>query len=183
MTNKKNSRFGFKVRSKQFIKSKRSQMKIQQMAFMLMAVFIFFILAGLFWLSIEYVQIHKQATQLEEERAIYAASFLASSAEFSCGAYCIDTDRLLVLKDVQAYDKYNFWPYAYIEIRKIGNEAEILCTRGSYPDCNYYNVYNQGKKSTAGPRSYVALCRRERFEDELYTKCELGFLIIGYEVK
>mgnify|MGYP001573404596 CR=1 FL=1 len=165
------------------VKAEKGQMKIQQMAFMLMAVVLFFILAGLFWISIQYVQLHKDATRAEEEKAIIAASFLGESAEFACsenlGSYCVDTDKLVVLKDKQAYK--NFWPYVYIELRKTGKEKEIECNKANYPNCNLYKILDTGKKSTREARSFVALCRKEG--ELVYTKCELGELVIGYEVK
>jgi len=169
------------VMKNNFIKSKRSQMKIQQMAFMLMAVVLFFILVGLFWLSIQYINLHKEATEAEQEKSIIAASFLGESAEFTCGAYCVDTDKLVVLKERKAYR--NFWPFDYILVKKVGKEDEVECTKANYPDCNLYTIYSNKGASTREAKSFVALCRKENLNDRIYTKCELGKMIIGYEVK
>ena len=163
---------------------RRAQMKIQQMAFMLMAVVLFFILVGLFWLSVQYVNLHKEATRIEQEKAITVASVLGDSAEFVYKEYSIDTDKLIVLKEKQAYK--DFWPFAYIEVRKAGKQAEenpVECTKENYPNCNLYTVYDKNKASTREAKSFVALCRRENLDNAIYEKCELGTLKIGYEVK
>ena len=103
----------YKIERKQMgkikMKKTKAQMKIQQMAFMLMAIVLFFILAGLFWLAVYSTNLRKEATMLEQEKAVILASMLGESAEFSCGgeSYCIDTDKMMVLKDRQAYK--NFW--------------------------------------------------------------------------
>jgi len=164
--------------------NKKTQMKIQQMAFMLMAIVLFFILAGLFWLSVKYSEIHKIASQLEQEKGVIAASFLGDSAEFTCGDYCVDTDKLIILKERLAYK--NFWDFAYIEIIKVGEEAAknpVECRRDNYPNCNLYTIYNKNKKSTREAKSFVALCRKENLNGIIYDQCELGFLKIGYEIK
>lgn len=159
-------------------------MKIQQMAFMLMAVVLFFILVGLFWLSVQSSNLKKQANQLEQQKSVILASMLGESAEFTCGSYCVDTDKLMVLKNRQAYK--NFWPVSYIKVQKIGREAEINpieCSNLTYPDCNVYTIVNKNKESTGTAESFVALCRKEKLNDIMYTKCELGFFLVGYEVK
>lgn len=161
---------------------KRGQLKIQQMAFMLMAVVLFFILAGLFWLSIQYVQLHKQANLNERERAIIVSSFLAGSAEFTCGDYCVDSDRMLVLGEVEAYKKF-LWPYAYIIIKKLGREDKIECTKANYPNCNTFTILDKGKESVGEAETFIALCRKESYVTGINEKCELGKIKIGYEVK
>lgn len=73
MVNKSgNSRSGSRIcqSSKQFFlvsKPKRSQMKIQQMAFMIVAVLFFFILVGLFFLGWQYKSVRGNFAQLQKE--------------------------------------------------------------------------------------------------------------------
>src|SRR3989344_3030780 len=85
---------------------KRAQLKIQQMAFMLMAVTLFFILVGMFFLVIKFSGLKESATMLEEENAMLLATKIANSPEFSCGnafgttkIACIDSDKMIVLKE------------------------------------------------------------------------------------
>lgn len=164
----------------------KAQFKIQQMSFMLLAVFLFFILVALFWLSVQYRNLYKQATQLEESKSIEIAAFLSGITEFSCSSNigtCIDTDKIIVFGNRKAYSE--FWPVSYIKIRKIGEGTkEIICNKANYPDCNVFDVYENPKvTSKSSIDSFVALCRHERIEDYPARICELGKLIIGYEIK
>ena len=105
-------------------KSKCSQTKIQQTAFLLLAVTLFFVLAGFFVLSFSLSGMKESATALEEKNAMLLVSKLANSPEFSCGeAYgvnridCVDADKFMTLKGDEKYQ--NFWMVKNIEIRKL----------------------------------------------------------------
>lgn len=164
------------------IKIHKCQLKIQQMAFMIMAVFIFFILVGMFYVVIQSQKWNKEANVLEKSKATELADMLASSAEFSCGAYCIDGDRAMVLGDRTAYK--NFFGIESLEIRTVYPESnkEVLCTKSNYPDCNLIKIFSKGKgESTAS--SFVSLCKRINENNYIYYKCELAKLIVGYSVK
>ncbi len=164
--------------------SKRSQFKIQQMSFMLLAVILFFILVALFYLTIQYRSLHQQATQLEEDRASGIAQFLADSSEFSCPDknYCVDTDKLIVLKNRSTYKE--FWPVSSITIRKFDEKENKECTKANYPDCNIFSVYKNDKVTSSRTLgNFVALCRYELIENYLNRVCELGRISIGYEIK
>jgi len=166
--------------------NKGGQFKIQQMSFMLLAVILFFILVALFWLALQYKNLHKTATQLEEDKTFVIAGFLSDSSEFNCAgeSYCIDTDKIMALADKQVYK--DFWPVAYINIRRLGNETkDKICDKANYPDCNVYNVYSNEKfeYNGTGIGSFIALCRYEKVDDYTNRICNLGKIIIGYEVK
>ena len=174
--------------NKKTVNSKRSQFKIQQTAFMLLAVFLFFILVGMFWLTISYKNLQKQATDLGQEQAIFISHFLSSSSEFSCAGgsvqYCVDTDKLLFLQGRSVYDE--FWPVSFVKIRRLDwKKEEKECTKVNYPECNIYKVYENNKidyKGT-GAGNYVALCRYEQISGYATRICEIGKIIVGYEAK
>ena len=123
---------------------KKGQMKIQQMAFMLMAVFVFFGLVGMLVIGIKSSGLKESAADLEEKNAMLLAAKLANSPEFSCGnsfdtgeISCVDADKVMVLREnLEKYE--DFWGVSDIEIRKIYPVfgGEIPCTRKNYPDCN-----------------------------------------------
>ena len=163
-------------------KNKKSQFKIQQMSFMLLAVVLFFVLVGLFWIVLYSRNLKQQATQLSEEQAIMLSEFLSGSSEFTCGDYCVDTDKLIVLAENSVYK--DFWPndIDFIKIRKIypKSEEDIICNKINYPNCNIYNIYG---KQGVGKGSFVSLCRYEQVENYPTKICELGKLIIGYKPK
>ena len=145
--------------------TKKGQFKIQQMAFMIAAVFIFFILAGMFVFSIQVKNLRKNAEQLEQNKAIGIVQYLVESPEFACasGGYCIDTDKIVVLMNRTAYKR--FWPVAYIRIIKVYPNATGTCTLKNYPDCGRYDVFDSGFPSTSSTSSFVALCRKIKEEN------------------
>ena len=108
---------------------RKGQLKIQQMAFMLMAVTLFFILVGMFVLTIYLSNLRNSASVFEERNALLLVTKLANSPEFSCGeafkgkkTNCIDADKVMMLKE--RIDKYSdFWDVKNIEI--IGKSKSI----------------------------------------------------------
>ena len=93
------------------IVDKKAQLKIQQMAFVLLAITLFFVLAGMFALVFLLSGLRGGATALEEKNALLLVTKLANSPEFSCGdAYgsdklnCVDADKVMVLsKNIDRY--------------------------------------------------------------------------------
>jgi len=171
------------------VKNKSAQLKIQQMTFMLIAVTLFFVLVGLFVLSIKTYGLKKIANNLEEENAKLLVAKLANSPEFSCGdvySYseinCVDADKVIVLKDRKEYA--DFWKVANIEIRKIYPvTANKECSLKNYPDCNIIKVFSKDVNAGAYQSNFVSLCRTEILEGEKYDKCELAKILVNYEVK
>lgn len=175
-------------RTLNFHSCKRSQLKIQQMAFMIMAVFIFFILAGIFFVSVSLQGMNRDVTRLEREKAITTAANLVDTAEFTCGkSLCLDADKLIVLSSGMKDVFGNLWPVAEIKVRRLYPLAsmqsieDVECTRLTYPECNVFNVYKNNEVKTAGAvSSFVALCRKENKEGFAYDKCELGQINVAY---
>ena len=64
--------------------NKKSQLKIQEMAFMLVAIILFFILVGLFAVSIVFKNIQESSQEIKEEKTLSVIENLAGTAEFSC---------------------------------------------------------------------------------------------------
>jgi hypothetical protein len=168
-------------------KMNRGQMKIQQMAFMLIAVTLLFVLVGIFLLVFKFSGLKDSATALEEKNAMLLVSKLANSPEFSCElaygnkANCIDADKVMVLKDSSS--KYiNFWGISGLEIRKISNEQDVICTKSNYPNCNLIKL---SLKSGDGfsVSNFASLCRKESTGSNVYDKCELARIIVSYEKK
>ncbi len=168
------------------MKNTRGQMKIQQMAFMLMAVTLFLILAGLFIITIRFSGLKESAELLEEKEALLLASKVADSSEFSCGGAfagtargnCIDTDKVIALKE-RISEYTGFWSVDGIEIRWIypsGTGEE--CSLDNYPGCDKITlVESQGG---TGISNFVSLCRKENRGNLIQSKCELGKIIVKY---
>ena len=84
---------------------RKAQLKIQQMAFMLIAVTLFFVLVGIFVLAFRLSNLQESAELLEEKNAMLLVTKLANSPEFSCGdafgtsrTNCVDSDKVMALK-------------------------------------------------------------------------------------
>lgn len=166
---------------------KKAQLKIQEMSFMLMAVVLFFILAFLFFITIKYRQMYKEASLLEQEKTLSTVSKLSDTAEFTCGKpLCIDTDKIIIMQDRKEYD--GFFPLTSLSIVKIfpsENKTLRECNQNNYPDCNLFKIYDKQVKSGNEETlsTFVTLCRKEIKNNYLYDKCELGKMAAGFEPK
>jgi len=156
--------------------NKKAQIKMQQTAFMLVAVTIFFILVGLVFLSIRLYNVRNIATNLEEENAMLLVAKLANSPEFSCGnafgtsrINCIDEDKVTSLINQNKYS--DFWGVAKIEIRRISPETGVI------------KILEKNVNMLPGVSNFVALCKKEKGEFGIYDKCELAKLIVSTEDK
>jgi len=171
------------------MKPRKAQLKIQEMAFMLVAVILFFILIGLFAVSIVYKNLQQSATQIQEERTLSAIENLAGSAEFICTGSkpnCVDADKLMALAGKRAYD--DFWSFSSLSVVKYSgfNKSEedmVECSFANYPDCDVLEVYDKGVGGEKVIHSFVALCRREYENNYGYEKCEIAQLWAGSEMK
>lgn len=164
---------------------KQGQIKIQQMAFMLIAVTLFFSLVGMFFLTIQVSNLRGSASVLEEKNALLLVTKLANSPEFSCGESfgpgnlnCVDADKVMMLKkNIDRYD--NFWDVSNIEIRKIYPLSDAVeCTLQNYPNCNIIKI-REGKTGFEFS-NFVSLCRKENVEGEVENKCELAKIMVSY---
>ncbi len=191
----------------QLLHKKSGQMKIQQMSFMLLGVFLFFALVGMIILTVKFSDLKQSATDLKEQNALLLVTKLANSPEFSCGEVfgtqktdCIDWDKVMILKE--NINKYSgFWGVSNIEIRRVypenkeiecrtnadcasdicvRGECTVECTQLNYPKCNLITLID--KPSLGYSKSnFVALCRKEKYNEEIVNKCEMAKLIVRYE--
>lgn len=157
-------------------RSRRSQMKIMEMSFMIIAIAIFFAMVALFWISISLGSLKENVYEGKREAAITLVSMLAGSPEFNCAEYsskCVDADKILALKSHTRYTK--FWGVDGLQIKKTypyDNET-IECTRANYPNCNVFTLVLPASGSIEDS-SYVSICRKEYENNYPYDKCELG---------
>lgn len=171
-------------------KKKRGQLKIQEMAFMLMALVLFFVLAGLFALTFWSNGLRESANNLLEDRSLAVIESLSGTAEFICSGTrtnCIDEDKVINL--INRKDYQNYWAFSSLSIIKsvgFGKEEKDLieCSLANYPNCEVYNIHKKSSvKAESFVESYVALCRQEVENIKNYEKCEIARLIAGTEIK
>ncbi len=170
-------------------------MKIQQTAFLIIALTLFFVLVGLFVLSMTFSGIQQDKAKVEEKEALLLVSRLANSAEFTCGessgrakSDCVDFDKVMVLKDnIENYSK--LWGVKGISIIKTHpvaegiceelNSSSCRCTRENYPDCGFLEIYpNNGLGNDAS--TFILLCRKQNDDGYAYDKCEVARLVVKF---
>jgi len=162
--------------------SKSAQMKINEMIIMILAIFIFFVIVLLFWLSISTSGIKASVAQSSRDQAIMLVARLADSPEFGCGGIassCIDTDKLIVLMNHPVYK--NFWNVDGLIVEKVTNtNSSVECSIGNYPRCTIFTI-KKPLNDTIPDSSIVSLCRKEIKKDGNYDKCEIGKITVWTE--
>ena len=170
--------------------TQKGQMKIQQTAFMLIAVTLFFILAGLFVFVLRFSNLKAASKMVEDENAMLLVTKLANSPEFACGhsfgnskPNCIDGDKIMALKE-HLSDYSGFWGVAEIEIRKVyPASGNTLCDSRNLPDCGIIEVYSKNVNKLPASSNFVSLCWKENSDNGIYAKCEIARLIVSGEDK
>lgn len=158
------------------------QFKIQQTAFMLIGVFFFFFMVFIIFANVQLNGIRKSSVDLEKDKSVMLSEFLAGTTEFSCPdkQYCIDTDKIMVLKNKTSF--FDLWPVEYVKIRKVyPNDRDVECTTANYPDCNTYTLKSKKSSGNSSIGSFIALCRYEK-KETLKQVCEIGRISIGYSL-
>jgi hypothetical protein len=166
----------------------KGQLKIQEMMFMLLGVFLFFMLVGLFVITILNSSIRQSANKIAEDSTILAVRSLSNSPEFICvdsRTNCVDEDKLIGL--IKSSNYKNFWPFSSLMIVKYSgfnkNESQMIkCNSDNYPNCDVFSLFDKNK-SERKVASFVALCRKELEGNRVYDKCEVARIIAGVEVK
>ena len=157
----------------------KGQIKIQEMAFVLVFIIIFFAIAGLFVFKFAFSNV---STNVEDQRAQAANELvrkIADSAEFAltlkseivCSS-CIDLDKVMQIKNRSAYLK-QFWNLDYLKIETLYPNKTGECDESNYPDCRTITLIKNSNFTGLSSSAYVSLCRID-FKQDSYTKCELG---------
>ena len=158
--------------------SKKAQYKIKEMIFMLIFITLFFVIVLLFYLAISGQNLKNSVSESTRTGAILLAARLADSPELSCGeSLCIDTDKLLFLKEHSVYK--NFWTVDGLVVKRVypAIEGTKECTAGNYPNCNTYTI-KAPVNNSAPDESYASLCHVDSKDGYSYKRCELGKIIV-----
>lgn len=154
------------------------------MVFMILAVFIFFILVGIFFLTVQMGGIRDSAAQLQKEQAISSIQVISDMPELSFDpteTMTIDEDKLRIMSGSfgDAYD--SFWPVVSVEVYKIyPGFGEII----EYPltNYNYYNVYDSGQASSHKESGFISLCEKRKEAGSVFDRCEIAKLVVGVKI-
>ncbi len=165
------------------VKSSKGQLKIQQIAFVLVAFILLFGLVLTFYVSIRLSSLREDVNQLRHEQAQTLVLRLAGSPEFSwtvddC-ASCIDLDKTFILSNRSATYR-SLWGsnLALLRIQRVypGVTKETECSSSNYPDCTRITLVETDSDYTTD-ESFVALCRVD--EQSGARTCTLGKIIMG----
>ena len=155
---------------------------------MLVAIILFFILIGLFVVSIIFNNLQESSQDIKEDKTLSAIESLAGTAEFICPetkSNCVDADKLIGLLGRQSYN--SFWSFSSLKVvRSSGFDKQenswIKCSLENYPNCDIIDVYDKNVNENV-ISSFVALCRRDYENNAAYERCEIAKLLAGTEIK
>jgi hypothetical protein len=162
----------------------RAQMKIMQMAFMIVAVFFFFVLVGLFFVGIQFKDVAGNAAQLQKEQAISSLRVIADMPELnydSSKAITLDEDKLRVMSGPFGLYYEQLWPVASVSVYKIWPVANQLKECPGV-GCNYYKIYDNGQTNVQTYSTYVSICNKVKEDGYVYDRCEVGKLEVGMKI-
>jgi hypothetical protein len=162
----------------------KGQMKIMQMMFMILGVFFFFVLVGLFFLAITLKDIRGGAEELAREQAISSIEIIAGMSELSYGdgnSMSVDEDKLRVLIEGLGDEYEEFWPIASLEVYKAYPmfSSPVECPSAN---CNHYDIYDSGQRNVEKFSSYVSICKRVREFGTPFDRCEIGKMVVGMKI-
>lgn len=158
---------------------KKGQVKIQEMAFVLVALAVLFGLVILMYFSIRLNTLQSGAQLFKDDSARALIRSLPSFPELQwaeCSS-CIDLDKAIAFKALNGNNSVygTIWELDYLKIERVYPENENKeCSIGNYPDCNALTLIDTPKPDSAPVRAFASLCRwDDNFMQEV---CELGII-------
>ncbi|MEM2956039.1 MAG: hypothetical protein QW041_00465 [Candidatus Pacearchaeota archaeon] len=133
---------------RKILHQKKAQVKIQEMAFVLLAIALLAIIAFIFFVKFQGENIARTAEMTRQQEALSLLGKIAALQELRCskGEICIDEDKAIIAKD---YDLKNiFQGINKVEIKRI------------YPTGNNIIIYQSGKGNQS-VSTFISLCRQE----------------------
>ncbi|MEK6825847.1 MAG: hypothetical protein AABY00_03610 [Nanoarchaeota archaeon] len=163
------------------VRSSKAQLKIQEMAFVLVACMIFLALAAVFYLSLKGAGGKETILDQREQEVIESLRKLADSSELEwsdaheqCKG-CIDLDKAILLKETSRNKQTQvLWNMNALSLEVMTPQKEGECTLGNYPECKTLTLINATSSARIERKSaFVALCHREQKQ----RICRLGKII------
>jgi hypothetical protein len=168
-----------------FVQYSKGQIKIQEMAFVLVTLLLFFIIGGIFLLNYLFQGNEMSVIDQRQEKAAEMALKLVDLPELAWSsdnqecASCIDWDKALIIKDRTQKGEYKeFWSkdIGNIIITQVYPELEGECNKINFPNCREITLLNRSSDYVYSG-AYVALCRSA--DDSGRPKCTLGKILVS----
>lgn len=157
--------------------NKTGQLKIQEMAFVLVAIFIFFGIILLIFVGFRVGSLKDLSSETKEDNTKELLRSISNTPELIWAGCtnCIDLDKAIILKSKsEEYSK--IWEINYLKIERIypvQNEEE--CGLGFYPNCNSMVLIDNKDIQGIASETWINLCRWD--ENKNRQICELGKII------
>ncbi len=152
----------------------RGQLKIQEMAFVLIALVLLFALGGVFFTSWRVHNAQTEVTSLQEYAGGQLLSHLVNTPELqgSCQG-CLSWDKAWVLaqENTSLGDEWNL---DYASVQVLGDNT--TCTSQNYPGCGSITLIKGSTYGTAR-RAFTAVCYWDNTIGQ--ERCQLGMLLVS----
>lgn len=159
---------------------KLAQMNIQQMSFYILAVFLFFMLAGLFFVSLQFRGAQSSAESLQKDQAISSLETISNMPELICDTnepFCLDFDKVAVFRDyANAYAE--FLPVSTIKVYRINPSSKTII-KCPATNCTYYEIYSSNQTRVQEYSTFISICQKEENFGRVLYNCELGKISVG----
>ena len=147
------------------INEKKGQLKIQEMAFVLVGVVVLGVLVVLFFVAFQNKELTQNAAYYREQRAITLIEMVASMPELRCSSsfastsesVCLDQDKVMTFNSSKAIqnDYESLWENSYVS--KI--EIEEVYVNSSVRKGSTYTIYSKdSNENTQTYATYADLC-------------------------
>lgn len=188
-----------KTKIKTTKKKTKAQLQLQEMAFVLVGLILFFALLLLFFAVFQQARIKSLAEEIRREETIAKLHSIANMPEFSCReAFCVSEESLLAFKnldDVQKQKYYKMWDEAKIVLIKFErvfqgqiDMAQPTSPRSCdninvLPNCDYHIIYNKTlEKNYEAHSTFIPMCYIANEKGIPISYCNIGKIIVGFEL-
>jgi len=141
---------------------KKGQFKIQEMAFVLLAVVLLFGLVFLFFARFQLGQVQDVATKTREERAITLVRAVASMPELRCSksitrigeSSCLDLDKVVAFHENEniRMNYKKMWRSSFVS---------KIAVQEVYPPGETYWIYKEEVENERGYAGFIPLCSED----------------------
>jgi hypothetical protein len=158
-------------------KSKKAQVKIQETAFVLLALMILFSLAFIFYFRLQASSLAEKGEELRQKQAISLLDKITAMPELRCStslgrateSLCVDKDKVRIFTSSDSAFKEN-----YEDIWKGLKNIRIMQI---YPQEEEFNLYykSEGNETYS---TFISLCHEE-YNGIGWHKCSIGMILVS----
>ncbi len=150
---------------------KRGQLKIQEMAFVLVAVIVLFGIVLIFFSKFQLGLIQQSAGDIRTKQAINMLHTIAALPELRCSegseSNCIDQAKLEGLMKIKS-NYYEIWKNSFL--------TKVQIER-FYPQGDKYVLYSSSSEKSVSYSTYIPLCKQQ----ESQLNCSIGKITVSSE--